>query len=208
MIIFFIWMTNGRIFCAINISTGGLMSKIDESISVYKKINVLKDINRQGWVDREVPGRIESVAEHCFAMSNLAILINLQCNLNLDLAKMLTMINTHEYGEAKIGDITPKAKIKKEEKYNMELDAIVEILGNHTGRLSIIELWKEFEAQQTDEAIFVMLLDKFQSVLQAREYAEKYNRIEVYDEFANYYIGLLEKKSQEKLPESAKLLSL
>lgn len=163
---------------------------------------------RQGWVDRKIPNRLESVSEHCFAMSNLAILINLQFNLNLDMAKVLIMINTHEYGEAKIGDLTPNAGISKEEKYNMEMNAIMEIMDKHPGKSVILKLWKEFEAEQTDEAIFVVLLDKFQSVLQAKEYAERYDRIEVFEEFANYYAQILKRKEEKTLPESAKLLSL
>ena len=124
------------------------------------------------------------------------------------MAKILTMINIHEYGEAKIGDITPNDGVTKEKKYEMELNAIIEITDKHPGQSFIVELWKEFEAQQTDEAIFVALLDKFQSVLQAKEYAKKYDRPEVYEEFANYYKGILEKRAQIKLPDFAKLLTL
>lgn len=184
------------------------MSNIDKSIDVYNKVNSLKDVKRQGWVNRQIPGRLESVAEHCFAMTNLAILINLEYNLNLDMAKVLTMINIHEYGETIVGDITPKDGVTKEEKYDKEMNAIIQIMGNHPGKMTILELWKEFEAKQTNEAIFVSLLDKFQSVLQAKEYSEKYNRIDVYDEFLNYYLQILEGMNKKELPEFARLLHL
>lgn len=161
----------------------------DKTIKVYNQINRLKDEDRtrRGWIDRKVPGRVESVAEHCFAMSNLAILLNSQYNLNLDMEKVLTMINIHEYGEIYVGDIIPKDGISKEEKYQKELEAITMVMGTHPGTERIINLWKEFESLETDEAIFVFLLDKFQSVLQAKEYSQKYPMPELYEEFLNWY---------------------
>ena len=161
----------------------------DKTLEVYNKITRLKDEDRtrRGWIDRKVPGRIESVAEHCFAMSNLAILLNAEYNLNLDMEKVLTMINIHEYGEIYVGDIIPKDGISKEEKYQKELEAIAMVMGKYPRNKKIINLWIEFESLETDEAIFVFLLDKFQSVLQAKEYAEKYQMPEVYEEFINWY---------------------
>jgi len=162
---------------------------MNETLEVYNKIVRLKDEDRrrQGWVNRHIPGRIETVAEHCFAMTNLAILINMQYNLSLDMEKVLTMINIHEYGEIYVGDITPKDGVSKEEKYQKELEAIAMVMGKHSGNEKIINLWIEFEFLETDEAIFVFLLDKFQSVLQAKEYAEKHQMPEVYEEFINWY---------------------
>ena len=180
------------------------MSNIDKSIKVYNIVNGLKGIKRQGWVNRQIPGRLESVAEHCFAMTNLAILINLEHNLNLDMAKVLTMINIHEYGETIAGDITPKDGISKEEKYNKEMKAILEVMGDHPGKTTILELWKEFEAKSTPETIFVSLLDKFKSVLQAKEYSKKFNRIDIYNEFVDYYQKILEDMNKNGLSESAR----
>ena len=162
------------------------MSKV---FDIYNKVNTLKDEERlrRGWFLRKVPGRLESVSEHCFALSNLAILLNIEYNLNLDMEKVLTMINIHEYGEIYVGDIIPKDGISKEEKYQKELEAIIMVMGNHPGTEKIISLWKEFESLETDEAIFVFLLDKFQSVLQSKEYAQKHQMPEVYEEFINWY---------------------
>lgn len=171
---------------------------MNETIDVYNKITRLKDEDRtrRGWIARKIPGRIESVAEHCFAMSNLAILINNEYNLNLDMEKVLTMISIHEYGEIYVGDIIPKDGISKEEKYQKELEAIAMVMGNHPGNQRIINLWIEFESLETDEAIFVFLLDKFQSVLQAKEYAEKHQMPEVYEEFINWYNSNVVTKTQ------------
>lgn len=162
---------------------------MNETTNIYQKVSILKDEERirRGWIYRKVPGRLESVAEHCFAMTNIAILLNLEYNLNLDMEKVLTMINIHEYGEIEVGDIIPKDGISKEDKYQKERQAIINVMTNHKGSQKILELWIEFESLETDEAIFVFLLDKFQSVLQAKEYADKYQRPDIYEQFLTWY---------------------
>lgn len=183
---------------------------MNDTMEVYYKVNRLKDEDRirRGWTVREIPGRLESDAEHCFAMTNLAIILNLQYNLNLDMEKVLTMINIHEYGEIQVGDIIPKDGISKEEKYQRELQAIISVMGDHPKAERIIDLWKEFESLETEEAIFVFLLDKFQSVLQAREYAKKYQMPEVYEEFLNWYNSSVITKIEGKNSTLTKILSI
>lgn len=186
------------------------MENIHKTLKVYKKVNRLKDIDRirRGWMVRNIEGRLESVAEHCFAMANLAILLDLQFNLNLDMLKVLKMINIHEYGEVKCGDIIPKDGIPSEEKYDKELLGITELMDGHPGQTYIIELWKEFEQRKTKEAIFVSLLDKFQSVLQAEEYSKKYNRPEIFQEFNDYYLQVLKDRNIDDASKAVKLLRL
>lgn len=176
------------------------MNGIDKSLEVYNRISKLKDLKRSGWVQRNIEcDRIESVAEHCFAMSNLAILVNCEKKLNLDMLKVLSMITIHEYGEVVIGDITPKDNVSKEEKHNKEKQGVIEVVGNHLAKEYIIELWEEFENQSSNEAVFVYLLDKFQSVLQAKEYSKNYNIPKVAEEFINYYNNILE--AREDIPK-------
>lgn len=165
--------------------------KIDESLKVYQEVSKLKNLKRKGWEIRGVPERLESVAEHCFAMNTLAILFNLENNLNLDMKKVYEMINIHEYGEIIVGDITPFDNVTKEEKHDREFQAINKVLDTFPDKTYLIELWNEFEKKETNEAIFVFLLDKFQSVLQAHEYASKYNMDDLYKEFLSWYQKLI-----------------
>lgn len=174
---------------------------------IYQKVNTLKDEERirRGWILRNVPGRLESVSEHCFAMTNLAILINLEYNLNLDMERVLTMINIHEYGEVEVGDLTPFDNVSKAEKYQRELNAITALMKESKGSTKAIELWKEFETKETDEAVFVFLLDKFQSVIQAKEYADKYQMQNLYEEFLEWYQDLISEYKTIS-PKIAKIL--
>ncbi len=172
------------------------MDGISKSLAVYDRISKLKDLKRSGWVQRNIEcDRIESVAEHCFAMSNLAILISHEKSLDLDMAKVLSMIAIHEYGEVIIGDITPRDNVSKEEKYNKEKQGVIEIIGVHPAKEYVIDLWQEFENQSSNEAIFVFLIDKFQSVLQAKEYSKNYNTPKVAEEFINYYNNILNSRN-------------
>lgn len=176
------------------------MDGINKSTEVYNRISKLKELKRSGWVQRNIQcDRVESVAEHCFAMSNLAILVNCEKNLNLDMSKVLSMITIHEYGEVVIGDITPKDNVSKIEKYNKEKQGVIEVIGNHSAKEYIVDLWEEFESQSSDEAIFVFLLDKFQSVLQAKEYSKTYNIPKLAEEFIDYYNNVL--KSRDDIPK-------
>lgn len=51
---------------------------------------------------------------------------------------------------------------------------------------------------------FVSLLDKFKSVLQAKNILKKFNRIDIYNEFVDYYQKILEDMNKNGLSESAR----
>jgi len=111
------------------------------------------------------------------------------------MTKVLSMIAKHEYGEVVIGDITPKDNVSKEDKHDREEQGVIEVVGDHCAKEYIIALWEEFENQNSNEAIFVFLLDKFQSVLQAKEYSKTYNMPKLAQEFINYYNNILHSRN-------------
>ena len=81
-------------------------------------------------------------------------------------------------------------------------------MGNHQGSQKILELWIEFESLETDEAIFVFLLDKFQSVLQSKEYADKYQRLDIYEQFLTWYNNSIIPKIERKNNNLTRILSI
>ena len=91
--------------------------KIENALKFYLLAAKLKDMVRSGWaiwgVDRE---RVESVAEHVYGTCMLAIAINSELGLKLDLQKAMMMIVLHELEEVLIGDITVFDQMPKEEK--------------------------------------------------------------------------------------------
>ena len=86
--------------------------KIKNLLKFYLLATQLKDKIRRGWeiwnIDRE---RIESVAEHIYGTCILAIAIDSEFDLNIDLYKVIMMLVLHEIEEVKIGDLSPWDKV-------------------------------------------------------------------------------------------------
>ena len=155
-------------------------------MNFYNEICKLKQVLRRGWIIKNVPGRIESDAEHCFSMQMLALEIMAKNKLKLDELKVLKMIAYHELGEIEIGDITIHDNITIEEKYKMELAAI-EKFSKQAKMPEILELWLEFEENKTPEAQFVKLIDRYDAVLYSKLYNDDYNFPAAFDEFKLNY---------------------
>ena len=91
---------------------------------------------------------------------------------NLDTTKLLRMALTHDVCESIAGDITPHCTDKLHLKYEKEKAAMEQIrtmIGDPLGK-ELYELWKEYEDQESREAIYCKDIDKFEMVVQAYEY--------------------------------------
>jgi putative hydrolases of HD superfamily len=127
---------------------------------------MLKDEMRHSWTSK---GRRESVAEHTWRTSLMAILFFPYLSLQVDLLKALKMIIVHDIVEARAGDVPVfevNAEIKKKEA--LAICEIRQMLNNSTGD-EIYELWQEFEMGCTNEAKFAKALDKIEANLQHNE---------------------------------------
>lgn len=158
---------------------------------LYEEVYKLKTIVRKGWQDlapNAGGGRLESDAEHAFSVAILALEIMTKEKLNLDQAKVFKLIICHELGEVDFGDHTPLEDIYKR-KHEKE-KACVERLANECNMSNILELWTEFEEQQTPEAVFVKKIDKLDAVVQSKIYARLWKKPEVHREFKENYINI------------------
>ena len=123
-------------------------SKIINAIKFYLLATELKDKIRSGWkrdvwnIERE---RLESVAEHIYGTCILAIAIDSEFEMKIDLKKVILMLVIHELEEIKIGDLTPFDKVTKEEKRKIGREAVCEILGDLTKGKEYIDIIDEFE---------------------------------------------------------------
>merc|ERR1712183_758120 len=86
-------------------------------------------------------------------------------------------------------------KISKEEKAQREAQAMEIILGKQ--RPDLIEVWREYEDQNTPEARFVKDLDKLEMLIQADEYERGAGERPITDQ-----------NCREKLTDSAKARDL
>ena len=106
-------------------------------------------------------------------------------NLKLNELKVYKMILVHELCEVDTGDFTPYDKITHEEKYSLERKCMIRI-AKECDMPEIIELWEEFEANNSPEAKFVKKLDKLDAVMQSKIYANQSNNESLFDEFYTY----------------------
>jgi len=141
-------------------------------LDFFKTAINLKNISRQGWIDKLSLKHPESVADHSYSMAIMGMLISdLE---NYDSEKILKMILLHDLAESKIGDYTPD-EIDKDEKERIENNAFFEI----TKKLPTIlksqydELWNEYQNHTTPESQIVHQIDKLEMALQAKIYQKE-----------------------------------
>lgn len=148
--------------------------KIENLLRFYLLATELKNKIRSGWkvwnIDRE---RIESVAEHIYGTCILAISIDSQFEMNIDLHKVVMMLVLHEVEEIKIGDLTLFDKQTQQERRQLGKQAVEEVLSVLDKKVEYIELIEEFEEMQTKESLFAKMCDKLEADIQSKLYCEE-----------------------------------
>ena len=145
----------------------------DNVLEFLRLAGLLKDLPRTGWVRKGVDTP-ETVSGHMWRMSLAAMA--LAESEGLDTKRCVRMALVHDLAEAEVGDICPHDPVSSEEKHRRERESMVGVRSllaeaNLKGPANeILDLWEEYEAQETDEARFVKDLDKFDMILQAAEY--------------------------------------
>ncbi|MCV0372575.1 MAG: HD domain-containing protein [Nitrosarchaeum sp.] len=138
-------------------------------LDFFNTVANLKNIPRQGWFDKLGIEKPESVSDHTFSMTVMAMIFSdLQ---RLDTLKILKMSLLHDLAESVTGDMTP-SQISKEDKAVLETQHMTEILKNLPSELEreFLELWHEFQQNLTPESRMVHELDKLEMALQAKIY--------------------------------------
>ena len=145
----------------------------NDVLKLYYQFTHLKNIYRQGWftslLGMQYENKIESVADHSWAVTMLAMTIIEKYNLNLDIEKCMKLAIIHELGEIYAGDFTPN-QINKEEKHRLEEKAVDELLDSLEFDNDLKKLWTEYEEKESPEADFIKQVDKLECILQAGSY--------------------------------------
>ena len=138
----------------------------------FFQIAGLKKLPRSGWKIKVGLENSESVAEHSYMMSVMAmVLSDLK---NLDSTKVIKMSILHDWAESKIGDFMPD-EIGYDKKSELEKYAMIEILESLPQQLQsdYQKIWDEFLVRDTPEARLVHELDKLEMALQAKIYEKE-----------------------------------
>ena len=138
----------------------------------FFQIAGLKKLPRSGWKIKLGLTNSESVAEHSYMMSVMAmVLSDLK---SLDSEKVIKMSILHDWAESKIGDFMPD-EIGYDKKSELENYAMTEILESlpQSIQANYKKMWNEFLVRETPEARLVHELDRLEMALQAKIYEKE-----------------------------------
>ncbi|HEX2209635.1 MAG TPA: HD domain-containing protein [Longimicrobium sp.] len=139
---------------------------VEQLLEFLRLAGRLKETARAGWKLRGI-SEPESVAEHTFRVSLMALVMGRDAGVDRDRCVALALV--HDLGECIVGDITPHDRVTPDEKRRRERDAMLQ-LSELAGDPEILALWEEYDAGASPEARFVRELDKLETVVQASEY--------------------------------------
>lgn len=148
---------------------------LKNGLEFYFYMNQLKSIIRRGallWkVDRP---RFESDAEHIALTETLAIVLANQLDLTkkLNMGYLLQMLNFHEIGELKIGDLTLYDNISATEKHKQELEYAKTLLGKLKNNQQFVDMLDDFNNGRSFEAKFAKACDKLENCLEFKKYSD------------------------------------
>ena len=151
-------------------------------LDFFKNASNLKNISRQGWIDKLSIEHPESVADHSYSMAIMAMIISDLENYNSE--KILKMVLLHDLAESKIGDLTPD-QISRDEKEQIENNAFQEIIEKlpNSIKLQYAEIWKEYQKQTSSESQIVHQIDRLEMALQAKIYQKSGKTMEDIEPF-------------------------
>ena len=147
---------------------------MDPLVRFWQYAAELKREQRKGWQKR-VDGRVESIADHSFAVALLALYEGER--RGYDLERILKLALIHDLEEAIIGDLAPQDKRSRgptrvrrdREKAMRELVSKLPA----KSRASYLRLWTDLRERRSREARLVHQLDKVEMAFQANEYGKR-----------------------------------
>jgi putative hydrolases of HD superfamily len=146
-----------------------MKEKLESILKVLTLAEKLKCELRHSYLSN---GRQESVAEHTWRMSLMAVLIEPLLLKQIDTARFLKMIIIHDLVEAEARDVSaldvlrnPEIKTQKMERERKAIENLKELLINVNGQ-EIYDLFYEFEDKETYESKVANALDKLEVQLQ------------------------------------------
>lgn len=140
-------------------------------VEFFQTVIKLKSVQRQGWKDKLGLQNPESVADHCYSMAVIAMVMS---DLKkLDTTKMIKMSLLHDLAETMTGDLTPN-QTSKSKKIELENNAMKKILQGLTEsqKAEYWDVWQEYQKNTSKEAKLLHQIDKLEMAIQASEYTK------------------------------------
>ncbi|MFA6253424.1 MAG: HD domain-containing protein [Patescibacteria group bacterium] len=170
--------------------------KSHHMIELFFEFAQLKNLYRQGWLKRGVSKvDCETVADHAFGVALMAYILAEEYRSDLDSQKVMLLALFHEIGEIYTGDITPVDGVSLEDKSAREYDSVQKVFSHLPRPAKYVNIWLEYEKQETAEAKFVEQIDRLEMALQANLYERlDYKNLDEFFEHAQRRITLPELK--------------
>ena len=138
--------------------------ELDGILAFLRTAERLKSTPRSGWT---TAGERESVAAHTWRLSLMAAVLSDQFP-EVDLARLLKMCLIHDLGEAIGGDVPAPLQQEVVDKAGRERDDLLQLIQPLPEALQqdVLDLWDEYEAASSREAVLAKGLDKLETILQ------------------------------------------
>ena len=130
----------------------------------WPKAFELKALPRAGWIRKGIT-HPESVAAHSWGLAMLCLEFGPRVDPPLNVERILALALIHDLPEVIAGDITPHDGVSKVDKQRREHQSATKLLNSN-----MLDLWNEYDANLTPEAMFVHAMDKIDMALQALTY--------------------------------------
>ena len=140
----------------------------------------LKEVSRTGWKQKLEIENAESVASHTLLMIVLVCFLSEKHRYSYkQKVTLIEMALIHDLAESIIGDITPEddKKYLKRKLEDKAFHRIIEKMSSKRLKNKYLELWHQYQTNESFESKFIHLIDKLEMVVQAKYYLD--NRREV-----------------------------
>lgn len=154
-----------------------MVKKKIDYLDFFKTVGKSKRLLRSGWLREKVKDP-ESVAEHSFRVSVLAMVLSDKLGYGLDNNKLIKMAILHDLGEVITGDIvTERHDVidikKRDEKEKEEKEGIRQIFDKIGLGDDYVKIFEEMIGRTTPEAKVFWQFDKLEMVLTALDYEQE-----------------------------------
>ncbi|MEK7573758.1 MAG: HD domain-containing protein [Patescibacteria group bacterium] len=151
------------------------MNAKSKYLDFFRVVGRSKRIPRTGWV-REKMKNPESVAEHSFRVSVIAMVLADELDLNKE--KLMKMALIHDLGETFTGDIVwtrgEAVDIRiRENKEKEELKNLIKLFSMIKDGIDYIDIFQEMLSDFSKEAQIFWQIDKLEMAIQAYEYEQE-----------------------------------
>lgn len=140
--------------------------------NLSKQIAFIKEIDKLKYIQRKTKlfnsNRHENDAEHSWHLAMMVMVMAEHANAPIDMLKVLKMVLIHDIVEIDSGDVFFYDTTKNHSNTDEELLAANRIFGllPEAQAQQLIEIWKEFEAGETDNAKFAKSMDRLAPMMQ------------------------------------------